>query len=195
MAKKIKTITANPLPKYLTGTPCQAVRERAKNLDEIYDRLSRDVKILDTFNEPSNAAYPPEKIAEALSDRMRDMRDKGEIPSTPESPSPKEKNLRVWLDWLQQIKTEVDKGNISGTKEQQKKTGKKIKTKGKVGRPKVSIKEAQKRCKIKSDWEQYRDTIRGANKKKNFCYDYEDEDITVEYLNNSVLRWCRDHPK
>lgn len=94
--------TAKPLPKYLTGNPCQAIRERASNIDEIYDRLSKEVKILDTFNEPSNAAYPPEKIAEALSDRFRDMREQGVIIEDP--PSSKETNLRVWLDWMQRIR-------------------------------------------------------------------------------------------
>ncbi len=79
--------------------------------------------------------------------------------------------------------------------EQNEKLGGKIKTKDKPGRPKVSKEKAQERRKIKSDWERLRDTIKGANKKKKFCDDYEDADITVEYLNNSVLRWCRDHPK
>ncbi len=79
--------------------------------------------------------------------------------------------------------------------EQEGKPVRKTKTTGKVGHPKIKPKEAQRRRKIKNDWEQYRDTIKGANKKKCFCVDYEDTDITVEYLNNSVLRWCRDHPK
>ena len=100
---EVNPVTAGPLPKHLTGTPIQAVKERAKSLDEIYDRLNRDIKILDAFNDPSKAAYPPEKIAEALSDRFRDMRDKGEILLMPEPPSTKETNLRVWLDWLQKM--------------------------------------------------------------------------------------------
>ena len=68
----------------------------------------------------------------------------------------------------------------------------KIKPKKKPGRHKVKEEEARKRKELKADWERYRDTIKGPNKKKSFC---EEKDIKVEYLNNSVLRWCRDHPK
>ncbi len=60
------------------------------------------------------------------------------------------------------------------------------------GRPRVSKEEAEHRREIKARWEQYCDTIKGANKKESFC---DDKGITVEYLNNLVLRWCRDHPK
>ena len=62
----------------------------------------------------------------------------------------------------------------------------------KVGRPKVKDKEAIKRREIKANWERYRDTIKGANKKKSFC---DENGIKVEYLEDSVLRWCRYHPQ
>lgn len=60
------------------------------------------------------------------------------------------------------------------------------------GRPKVREEEAENRREIKANWEEYRNAIKGSGKKESFC---EDNGITVEYLNNSVLRWCRDHPK
>ena len=65
----------------------------------------------------------------------------------------------------------------------------KTKNKKKVGRPKVTIEEAQKRRKLKTDWERAAEV---RISKSEFC---EDNDIDVEYLNNSVLRWCRDHLK
>lgn len=64
-----------------------------------------------------------------------------------------------------------------------------VKTKGKVGRPKVKEAEAQRRRDLKAKWERARDA---KVSKVDFC---QDEDIEVEYLNNCVLRWCRDHPK
>lgn len=57
-----------------------------------------------------------------------------------------------------------------------------------VGRPKVDLEEAQKRRDLKASWEQSRVA---KISKATFC---EDKKIKVEYLNNSVLRWCRDHP-
>lgn len=63
-------------------------------------------------------------------------------------------------------------------------------TKKKVGRPKVSEEKAKKRRGIKADWERYRDTVKAANKKKSFC---DENGITVEYLEDTVLRWCRYH--
>ena len=68
----------------------------------------------------------------------------------------------------------------------------KVRTKNKPGRPKVLAEEAKKRRDLKTSWEQYRDTIKGSGKKMSFCADNE---ISVEYLNNKVLRWCRDHPR
>ncbi|MBN2271987.1 MAG: hypothetical protein JXN61_15335 [Sedimentisphaerales bacterium] len=59
------------------------------------------------------------------------------------------------------------------------------------GRPRVADEEAKRRRTFKAEWERYKETGPDATKKR-FC---EDEEINVEYLNNSVLRWCRDHPE
>ena len=94
-------------------------------------------------------------------------------------------------------KTAAEAGQFTPTKPQsyQNKEPDRAIAKKHPGRPKVTQEEANERRKIKADWERYRDTIKGANKKENFCKDYDKKDMTVEYLNNSVLRWCRDHPE
>ena len=71
----------------------------------------------------------------------------------------------------------------------EKKAKEPAKTKGEVGRPKVTEAEAKKRRRLKADWEQARDA---KISKSDFC---DDKGIGVEYLNNCVLRWCLDHPR
>lgn len=65
--------------------------------------------------------------------------------------------------------------------------------KAKRGAPTVSSKpeEVARRRRLKADWERYKETVSYATKEL-FC---KDEGIEVSYLNNSVLRWCRDNPK
>lgn len=63
------------------------------------------------------------------------------------------------------------------------------KRKRKAGRPKVEEDEARRRRDLKAEWEQARDVKVSKTK---FCLD---KGIEVEYLNNSVLRYCRDHPQ
>ena len=91
---------------------------------------------------------------------------------------------------LKFLKTKVEARiqKLAATK-QKGKTGGKKKTNGERGRPKVTEEEAQKRRKLKADWVR---AHKAKVSKVDFC---EDKGIEVEYLNNSVLRWCCDHPE
>jgi len=62
-------------------------------------------------------------------------------------------------------------------------------TRNNVGRPKVleDEEEVQRRRDLKDAWEQAHEA---KISKTDFC---RDEGIEPEYLNNSVLRYCRDH--
>ena len=84
--------------------------------------------------------------------------------------------------------TPASSGSV-GTEPKDKPDGK-AKGGKRCGRPKVTSDEIERRRELKSEWERYRDSDPEARKKR-FC---EDEEITVKYLNNSVLRWCRDNP-
>ncbi len=104
-------------------------------------------------------------------------------------------NDRIAQQWMEAVKTAWGTIKAEEALDPEKPAAMKLKSKirkKRLGRPKVSKDEAVKRRKLKFDWERYRDTIKGADKKPSFCVD---KKITVEYLNNLVLRWCRDHPK
>lgn len=62
--------------------------------------------------------------------------------------------------------------------------------KHKRGRPKLCSEDVQRRRDIKKRWQAYK-TLQGSSKPE-FC---DDEGIDVNYLDYSVLRWCRDHPE
>ncbi len=62
------------------------------------------------------------------------------------------------------------------------------------GRPRVSDDrvEVERRRNLKSKWEQYQSVGLKDASKPQFCLD---KGISVAYLNDSVLRWCREHPE
>jgi len=65
---------------------------------------------------------------------------------------------------------------------------------GTPGRPRVSGDhvEVERRRDLKKRWEDYQSAnLKGADKEQ-FC---KDASIKVAYLNNRVLRWCREHPE
>ena len=91
---------------------------------------------------------------------------------------------------LERVKADLDttQKNNSGKGKSRKTTGKPR------SRPRVSDDhvKVERRRDLKKKWENYQSTgLKGASKEQ-FC---KDRGISVAYLDDSVLRWCRNHPE
>jgi len=144
--------------------------DEVKSLQEEYNQVLRQAQVFDQLHRPIFAMGSDKEKEERKYIRLRI-------------------SMKRCIDQFRyhaaDISAKIEKGELKLVKaEPGKKPGKK-----KPGRHKVEEAEAVKRRKYNTDWKR---ASEAKVSKDDFCGD---EGIEVEYLNNSVLRWCRDHPQ